>query len=285
MASTLIQRSSPYPHWEFIQQSTGDRLRIVPDRGGLVSEWLCNGREMLYLDKLRFADLSKSVRGGIPILFPICGNLPSDLLRLDIGQFRLKQHGFARDSRWKLDLLDDHSGVLLSLRETATTLQLFPFYFLLEMVVRPLMNELYIQIIIHNNGHESMPYSFGLHPYFLVKDLSRARIEGLPQTCFDHLKMVEVSTSSELACLEKGVDFLSNPSGPVTLFDEVDGTRLALHQKEPLNPTVVWTDPPRQMVCLEPWTAPRNSLLTGIRKLMLKAGEKQILQCSFKVDN
>ena len=77
---TLRQQSAPYAHWEFVHPSSGDRLRIVPERGGLVSEWLCNGREVLYFDQERYADPAKSIRGGIPVLFPICGNLPDDCL-------------------------------------------------------------------------------------------------------------------------------------------------------------------------------------------------------------
>ena len=44
---------------------------------------------MLYLDQERFLDSSKSVRGGIPVLFPICGGLPGDRLPLPQGEFTL----------------------------------------------------------------------------------------------------------------------------------------------------------------------------------------------------
>jgi galactose mutarotase-like enzyme len=59
-----------------------DRLLVVPERGGLITGWRCNGVEWLYLDVQRFADPSKLVRGGIPVLFPICGGLPGDQLPL-----------------------------------------------------------------------------------------------------------------------------------------------------------------------------------------------------------
>ena len=75
---TLTQQSAPYAHWDFVHPSSGDRLRIIPERGGLVSGWCCGGREILYFDQGRYADPSKSIRGGIPVLFPICGNLPGD---------------------------------------------------------------------------------------------------------------------------------------------------------------------------------------------------------------
>ena len=80
---TLTQKSAPYAHWDFVHPSSGDRLRIIPERGGLVSGWCCGGREILYFDQDRYADPSKSIRGGIPVLFPICGNLPGDVLPVD----------------------------------------------------------------------------------------------------------------------------------------------------------------------------------------------------------
>jgi len=35
---------------------------------------------------------------------------------------------------------------------------------------------------------------------------------------------------------------------------------------------VLWTEPPRAMVCMEPWSGPRQALLSGDRKLELSPG-------------
>ena len=103
----LTFRQKPYQHWEFLDVSSGSRLRLLPERGGLVSEWFCQGREILYFDEIRFRDSEKSIRGGIPILFPICGNLPGDLLHLENDSYFLRQHGFARDFKWQIGLNPD----------------------------------------------------------------------------------------------------------------------------------------------------------------------------------
>ena len=83
MSANIFQKDSPYRHWEFINRESGDTLRIVPERGGIITSWISSGREMLYLDYSRFKDKSKSIRGGIPILFPICGDLPENKYRLE----------------------------------------------------------------------------------------------------------------------------------------------------------------------------------------------------------
>ncbi|MFM7393095.1 MAG: hypothetical protein ACKO22_01730 [Cyanobium sp.] len=73
----LIQRDAPYLHWEFSDHSSGDLLRLVPERGGLISGWRCGDREVVYLDLERFLDPAQSVRGGFPVLFSITGGLPN----------------------------------------------------------------------------------------------------------------------------------------------------------------------------------------------------------------
>ena len=279
----LTQQSSPYEHWEFVHPETGDRLRVIPERGGLVSAWICGGQDRLYFDEERFGDPSKSIRGGIPVLFPICGNLPGDRLEVDGVAHTLRQHGFARDLPWTLEALEDQTGIRLSLASTPETLAGYPFRFRLEMECRALAQALEIRTTIENQSAQPMPFSFGLHPYFSVSDLTRARLTGLPDRCLNHLEMAPAATKDQLARLADGVDFLCQSQGPVTLVDDVSGTQLQLQHQAPLDLTVVWTEPPRSMVCLEPWTGPRQSLLSGDRRLTIQPGGQHVLDCRYAV--
>ena len=67
---------------EILEVEKKHRLRVVPERGGLITEWRCGDHEILYFDLERFQNKEKSIRGGIPILFPICGDLPGNLLKV-----------------------------------------------------------------------------------------------------------------------------------------------------------------------------------------------------------
>jgi galactose mutarotase-like enzyme len=276
--------AGPYPHWCFTAAS-GDQLRVVPERGGLVTGWSADGQERLYFDQERFADPAKSVRGGIPVLFPICGNLPGDQLELPQGRFPMAQHGFARDLPWRLEALADSSGIALSLHHSADTLAHYPFPFVLRLQYQLQPSALAITAEVEQlaSGTAAMPFSLGLHPYFRVSSLEHAGVEGLPSGCFNHLTMAAASTAEQLQRLPQGVDLLAGPTAAVRLIDRGSGSAVELEPQAPLDLAVVWSDPPRSMVCLEPWTAPRGSLAGGERCLWLQPGECRQLRCRYQL--
>jgi len=277
----LIQQEAPYRHWEFNDPSSGDVLRIVPERGGLISGWRCGDREVVYLDLERFLDPAQSVRGGFPVLFPITGGLPNNQLPLSQGSFTLPQHGFARQLPWMMEPLADGRGVLLQLTDTPETLQAYPFQFLLSMEVRLAPSALEISTTVTNRSQEPMPFSFGLHPYFNLSSLDGVRFEGLPDQCLNHLNMAPAATAEQMECLADGIDLLVRPSGPVRLVDEAAGASLELQLSHPLDLVVLWTEPPRPMVCIEPWSGPRQALLSGDRKIELTPGEAAVLNTRY----
>ena len=269
---SLTQRTSPYPHWEFSDPASGDLLRLVPERGGLISGWRCGGRELVYLDLERFLDPAQSVRGGFPVLFPITGGLPDNQLPLPQGTFTIGQHGFARTMPWRMEPLADGRGVALELSDTAATLQAYPFQFLLRMEVRLATGALEITTTVSNRSEDPMPFSFGLHPYFNLSSLNGVRFEGLPPECLNHLTMAPADTAEQMQRLASGIDLLVRPTGPVRLVDEAAGTTLELQLSHPFDLVVLWTEPPRPMVCIEPWSGPRQALLSGDRKIELAPG-------------
>ena len=279
----LLQQTAPYPHWEFSDPVSGDVLRVVPERGGLISGWRCNGHEVVYLDLQRFLDPDQSVRGGFPVLFPMTGGLPNNELPLPQGIFKLAQHGFARQVPWELAALPDGRGVQLILSETAETLQVYPFRFQLTMDVRLAPGALEITATVENRDQAVMPFSFGLHPYFNLSSLETARFEGLPAQCLNHLTMEKAATADQMEQLATGIDLLVEPTGSVRLVDDTAGTTLELELTTPLDLVVLWTEPPRAMVCMEPWSAPRQALLSGDRKIELNPGDSTTLATRYRL--
>jgi len=273
----LIQRDAPYPHWEFSDPASGDLLRLVPERGGLISGWRCGGREVVYLDLERFLDPAQSVRGGFPVLFPITGGLPGNQLPLPQGTFTIGQHGFARTLPWRMEPLADGRGVALELSDSAETLQAYPFKFLLRMEVRLAPGALEIGTTVSNRSEAPMPFSFGLHPYFNLSSLEGVRVEGLPDDCLNHLTMAPAPTAEQMQRLASGIDLLVRPTGPVRLVDEAAGATLELQLSHPLDLVVLWSEPPRPMLCIEPWSGPRQALISGDRRIELAPGASTVL--------
>ena len=278
---SLIQRETPYPHWELSDPGSCDLLRVVPERGGLISGWRCAGHEVVYLDLERFLDPAQSVRGGFPVLFPITGGLPDNKLPLPQGVFKLGQHGFARQLPWSMKELADGSGVQLQLCENHETFKAYPFWFLLTMDLRLKPGKLEITVVVENRGNTTMPFSFGLHPYFNLSGLENVRFEGLPPQCLNHLTMEETSTAEQMELMKEGIDLLVRPTGAVRMVDELAGTTLELQLSNPLDLVVLWTEPPRAMVCIEPWSSPRQALVSGDRKLELLPGSSTTLHTRY----
>ncbi|MGB3293666.1 MAG: aldose epimerase, partial [Phormidesmis sp.] len=175
---SVALKQAKYPTYILSDQSAGARVEVIPERGGLITQWHINDTQILYFDAERFSDPSKSVRGGIPILFPICGNLPDDAYRLDGQSYPLKQHGFARDLPWTVSdrgVIDDTeagSGAMLqlTLESNETTLKGYPFDFQLQFTYRVSGNQLIIEKRFTNRSDRPMPYSTGLHPNFQLDD-------------------------------------------------------------------------------------------------------------------
>jgi galactose mutarotase-like enzyme len=223
------------------------------------------------------------VRGGFPVLFPITGGLPDNRLPLPQGDYSLGQHGFARQLPWQLQPLATGDGLVLELTDTPQTLAAYPFPFRLTLELRLSAGALDISTRVENRGDQPMPFSFGLHPYFNISSLDGVRFEGLPESCLNHLTMAEAATAGQIEAMGAGIDLLVRPSGPVRLVDRAAGRSLELQLSHPLDLVVIWTEPPRAMVCLEPWTGPRQALISGDRKLVVEPGASILLHTRYAV--
>jgi galactose mutarotase-like enzyme len=93
--------------------------------------------------------------------------------------------------------------------------------------------------------------------------------------------MEEASTAEQMERLASGIDLLVEPTGSVRLVDTGAGTSLELQLSHPLDLVVLWTEPPRPMVCMEPWSGPRQALISGDRKLELSPGASTRLHARY----
>jgi len=249
-------------------QTNQSRLEVVPERGGIITSWQVQNQEILYLDEERFANPQLSVRGGVPILFPICGNLPDNTYTLNDKQYTLKQHGFARDLPWKStqdQVTPEKASLTLVLSSNEQTRAVYPFDFQLAFTYQIQGNTLEIKQQFTNLSTEPMPFSTGFHPYFLTVDKNQLKFEIPSQEYQDQI-------TKEIHSFNGGFDFnrdeidvafkqLSSKSATVT--DHARKLKLTLEYDDTYSTLVFWTVKGKNYYCLEPWSGPRNAINTG----------------------
>lgn len=276
MFAIAIQQQQ-YKTYILTDQEAQSRLEIVPERGGIITSWSIQGQDILYLDAQRFADANLSVRGGIPILFPICGNLPNNTYTYLGQNYTLKQHGFARDLPWEVTncVTQDLASLTIVLKSNDQTRAVYPFDFQLTFTYQLKGNTLKIQQQYTNHSSESMPFSTGLHPYFCTSDKSQLEYE-IPSFEYQDQVTKEVHPfkgSFDLSRDEIDVAFGQLHDTSASVNDTGRQLKLALSYSELYSTLVFWTVKGKDYYCLEPWSAPRNALNTGEHLTQLAPGE------------
>jgi len=258
-------------------------IKFCPKRGGVITNWVSDGKEVLYFDEKRFLDKTKSIRGGIPILFPICGNLNTSCSVFGKDYLQFKQHGFARDLQWQYSFNENEKFLCLFLNESKNTKKYYPFDFELRIEVILKINCLNFKITINNKTDIAMPINFGLHPYFNISDFKNLEFIDYPLNCQNQEKNIISNTLDELNNINLGVDLLMYTSGRSAFRDKIFKRQVTLNHPSPFNLGVIWSDPPRRMICLEPWTSPRNSFVDGFRNIMIPSNDSQNFNASIQI--
>ncbi|MEI2583764.1 aldose epimerase family protein [Scytonema sp. PRP1] len=255
-------------------QTNESRLEVVPERGGIITSWRVQNQEVLYLDEERFANPQLSVRGGIPILFPICGNLPDNTYTLNGKQYTLKQHGFARDLPWEVtnQVTQDKDSLTITLSSNEQTRAVYPFDFQLAFTYQIDGNTLEIKQQYTNLSTEPMPFSTGFHPYFLTVDKTQLKFEIPSQEYQDQMTKETHSFNGDFDFNRDEIDvaFKQLSSQSATVTDHARKLKLTLEYDDTYSTLVFWTVKGKDYYCLEPWSAPRNAINTGEHLTVLK---------------
>ena len=264
---TVALKQEQYSTYILADQDAHSRIEVVPERGGMVTQWRIQGQNILYLDAERFADPKMSVRGGIPILFPICGNLPDNTYTHKNQSYKLKQHGFARDLPWNVtdQATEDCASITLELTSNNQTRAVYPFQFQLRFTYQLQGNTLKIQQHFINKSKEKMPFSAGLHPYFLATDKSKLDFEIPASQYLDQMTGEVHPFAGEFDFSKEEIDvaFTSITAHSTSLTNHPGRYKVTIRYSDLYSTLVFWTVQGKKYVCLEPWSAPRNALNTG----------------------
>lgn len=272
----IATEQQQYKTYILSDQNAQSRLEIVPERGGIVTRWSLHNQEILYMDAERFANPQMSIRGGIPILFPICGNLPDNLYTIDGKQYTLKQHGFARDLPWEVteQSTQDLVSLTLVLNSNNQTYAVYPFDFQLAFTYQLKGNTLTIQQRYTNRSAEPMPFSVGLHPYFYTADKTQVEFDIPASQYLDQISKETHDFSGDFDFNRDEIDvaFTSIHRQSTSATDTGQQVKISLTYDDLYSTLVFWTVKGKDYYCLEPWSAPRNALNTGEQLQHLEPG-------------
>jgi galactose mutarotase-like enzyme len=250
---------------DYYGQSKDLSLRVRPSRGGLITSLQKGGREFLYLDPETLEDPRANVRGGIPILFPICGPLRQGLM---------KQHGVARISPFQAHVVGNK--LRMQLLSDSSTQQVYEHSFCLQVELELVSDRLVIEVSVENRGVSTMPFQFGLHPYFRVEAEKDITWELPITTCRDNTDRgmrfppsLKAETDMEIGGLTSRQAFF---------WDHRAEAGVEIGYDSHFEYLVLWSLPDKPFLCLEPWTGPRFGYEEG-KVIHLAPGQSRQMQC------
>lgn len=208
-----------------------------------------------------------------PVLFPIVGRLKDDTYYVDGQEYKMSQHGFARDLDFEI-INSKENAVVLELHSSNETKKMYPFDFILRLSYELNGKSLKVAYEVENPSNESIWFGIGGHPAFKIPLTNKNfyddyTVKLVPQTTrnllplrgsyvdINHLKeertsqiMVNRETFKDDAVI---LDLGEEPTTIELSDDKAEhGVVMRVSDAKYLG---VWSCYPKngQFVCLEPW--------------------------------
>jgi galactose mutarotase-like enzyme len=207
--------------------------------------------------------------GRSPILFPIVGKAPGDMLAVNGRAYPMAQHGIAR--RREFVIVEQTATTCRhELVSTEETREVYPFDFRLTLEHRLDKRSLSVEAMVENTGPGPLPFGIGFHPAFLWP-LPGA--EGKP-----HAVILDNRAEPGVIQLENGLIGKTLPTSPfkagrlqlahalfandALIFPEGAGTGLTYGAEggpslaftfHNLPNIALWQKPGAPFLCVEPW--------------------------------
>lgn len=214
--------------------------------GANVTAWKPAGaEEVLFVSaKSRWED-GVAIRGGVPICFPWFGGKADDV--------KAPAHGFARTRPWELRAVEKDGEavrVTMTLGGDDSTRKLWAADFRAEYRVT-FGRELKMELSVKNLGSAAVRFEEALHTYFRVRDIARARIDGLDRMRYTDkmdARREKLQKGDVAITVETDREYLDTPH-EVELVDAAMRRKIRI-RNENSRTTVVWN----------PWAAKAKAM-------------------------
>ena len=233
----------------------------------LIAEFVAKGAQMSHLiskeTNLEYVWQADPQFWGYhnPTLFPIVGSTFDHKIVIDGVEYKMKQHGFARNFDYEL-VQSDVSSCTFRLSDNEDTLRQYPFKFTLWIRYTLVGKRVLIDYRIENNSDKTMPFQFGLHPAFKVpleesKVLEDYRIEFHPESDLKFynedlfIKATAAIPLSDAMFEERPTWMFEDVLSPyVSMTDGQNGVKVSCAGYRWL---ALWKPLGAPFVCIEPW--------------------------------
>jgi len=247
-----------------IKLKTGNTTAIINYHGAELKSLCKNGKEYMWQ-----ADPTYWNRTS-PVLFPFVGQVAGGVYRYDGNEYKMGQHGFARDMDFELVESTEASCMFL-LKSNDVSKEKYPFDF--ELRIGYELSEDGIKVIwdVRNTDTKTLEFSIGAHPAFncilnktsirILKD--KKPLDGFTNSVFGKGLLTDKQAS---VALNNGVMKLDEHSfdgdafviensqaDTVEIIDENGEKVLAVSFDSPL--VGIWSPPTKNapFLCIEPW--------------------------------
>ncbi len=265
---------------EVKESKTNSSFGIAPERGGIMTSLVIEGRELLFMNQATFEDKNTNIRGGNPILFPISGQLVQGEYEWNGSKYRMNSHGVVRDMVWEVvDSLEGEregreSSITLKVKSTPETKQSYPFDFELIFTYSLKNSLLTIQQEYRNTGDSDMPMYPGFHPYFLCNNLKiEYKTEVTTMTDGKGGQLQPFTGTVDLTGNEGTVCLNGPESGTITFRPIAEERPVTMTYGPGFKYTMLWTIQGQPFICVEPWMAKSEEIYRQKELVWVKSGE------------
>lgn len=286
---TIKEYIKKFKIYELRDEETDSWIKVCPERGGIITSFGVKSQENLYLNGNTFCDKSKNIRGGIPILFPLCGQLPEQKYILDGHEYLMKNHGLARIAEWNVTdkSTEKNASIKLSFSSSAETLKSYPFEFelMFEYILKG--NKLTINQLYINHSDKSMPMSAGFHPYFFAQDKKSVEyfFNASEYLDYEDLKIkTYCARDMDLTHSKESKLLLDNKGNSLSFCLRDLNRKFTFDYSSQFKYIVLWTVPGSNFICVEPWTSKTAALYTKEDLLYVNPGDRLNLSFSITVE-
>lgn len=247
--------------YQLKNESGANWVTVCPERGGIITSYGTNNKEHLYLNEATLYNRKQNVRGGIPVLFPISGQLQNGEYTWEDKVYQMPNHGLARIHPWEVIETysdEEHAFISIVFNSSLSTKEVYPFDFKVIFTYTLRGDQLLIHQRYENNSNKAMPIYPGFHPYFK----SNNKVIGLDlktNSYFDYNDEQEKAFTGKIDLTDlKEAVCLKNTH--TTVCADVDDETIKIEMDKEFKYTVLWTEKDQGFVCIEPWTRTNGEL-------------------------